>query len=102
MIQNTGRNLFTFCGKLYMIVTGSSVFRRTKYKGGETYIDYLRKQGIKIGEDCVFRSAKTTRIDLTRPSLIEIGDNVDMNMNFQIYRLIYQLGKNYFILTLIS
>ena len=30
MIQNTGRNLFTFCGKFYMIVTGSSVFRRTK------------------------------------------------------------------------
>lgn len=55
-----------------------------KYKGGETYIDYLRKQGIKIGKDCIFRSAKTTRIDLTRPSLIEIGDNVDMNMNFQI------------------
>ena len=48
------------------------------------YIKYLRKKGCIIGEHCVFRSSKTVRIDLTRPSLIEIGDNVDMNHNFQI------------------
>lgn len=44
----------------------------------------FEKKGIKIGHGCVFRSPKTTRIDITRPSLVEIGDNVDMNSNFQI------------------
>lgn len=48
------------------------------------FTKYLRKKGVKIGEGCVFRSPKTTRIDITRPSLVEIGDNVDMNHNFQI------------------
>ena len=48
------------------------------------FISDLRKKGIKIGEGCVFRSPKTTRIDITRPSLVEIGNNVDMNLNFQI------------------
>lgn len=47
-------------------------------------IEYLRKQGISIGSDCVFRSPSSIRIDLTRPSLISIGDNVDINKNFQI------------------
>ena len=48
------------------------------------FICYLRKKGIKVGNGCVFRSPQTTRIDITRPSLVEIGDNVDMNLNFQI------------------
>lgn len=48
------------------------------------YIKYLRKKGCIIGENCVFRNVKTARIDITRPSLIEIGNNVDMNHNFQI------------------
>ena len=48
------------------------------------YIKFLRKKGCVIGENCIFRNAKTARIDITRPSLIEIGNNVDMNHNFQI------------------
>ena len=48
------------------------------------YIKFLRKKGCRIGENCVFRNVKTARIDITRPSLVEIGDNVDMNHNFQI------------------
>ncbi len=47
-------------------------------------IDYLRKKGVSIGHDCIIRSPNTIRIDLTRPSLVTIGDNVDMNKNFQI------------------
>ena len=50
----------------------------------ERYIKYLRKHGIKIGQGCIFRDVKTSRIDITRPSLVEIGNNVDMNHNFQI------------------
>lgn len=53
-------------------------------QSSSAYISYLRKKRILIGENCVFRSPKTTRIDITRPCLITIGDNVDMNMNFQI------------------
>lgn len=50
----------------------------------ERYIKILRKYGVKIGTGCIFRNVKTARIDVARPSLIEIGDNVDMNHNFQI------------------
>lgn len=50
----------------------------------ERYIKYLRKRGVKIGLGCIFRDVKTSRIDITRPSLVEIGNNVDMNHNFQI------------------
>lgn len=39
---------------------------------------------MKIGNNCVIRSPRTALIDMTRPSLITIGDNVDMNRYFQI------------------
>ena len=39
---------------------------------------------MRIGENCVFRSPSTTRVDTTRPCLISIGNNVDMNANFTI------------------
>jgi serine acetyltransferase len=42
----------------------------------ERYINYLRKQNIKIGENVFFRNPKTAYIDPTRPSLVEIGNNV--------------------------
>ena len=45
------------------------------------YVEYLRKQGIEIGENCRIRP-KTARIDVTRPSLVSIGDNCYMNENF--------------------
>lgn len=48
------------------------------------FIQHLRSKGIKIGQDCTFRHRNTIRIDISRPSLITIGDNVDFNMNFQI------------------
>ena len=50
----------------------------------DKFISYLRSQGITIGKGCVFRSPMTTHIDLMRPSLIQIGDNVDMNVGFTI------------------
>lgn len=48
------------------------------------YIKYLRRKGVQIGDDCVFRNRNTIRIDVTRPSLVTIGNNVDFNMNFQL------------------
>lgn len=40
--------------------------------------------GVKIGNNCIIRSPKTALIDMTRPSLISIGNDVDMNRYFQI------------------
>lgn len=45
---------------------------------------YYTSFGIKIGAGSIFRSPGSTYIDLMRPLLIEIGENVDMNRNFAI------------------
>jgi len=51
----------------------------------ERYINFLREQGIKIGENIwVTPAVKTLNIDVTRPSLIEIGDYVRLNKNLTI------------------
>lgn len=42
----------------------------------EKFIDYLRKCGIKIGDDVVFYSPKNTMIDTSAPFLLSIGNNV--------------------------
>lgn len=65
------------------------IFRYLKHQyalsTNERYKQYLINKGILIGENVLFRSPKTTHIDLTRPSLIEIGNNVDININFTIF-----------------
>ena len=53
-------------------------------RNSEVFIRSLRGKGIRIGNNCVFRRPATARIDVSRPSLITIGDKVDMNMYFQI------------------
>lgn len=50
----------------------------------QEYIESLRKQGIKIGKNVNFRYPSHTLIDTTRPCLVEIGNNVDINDNFTI------------------
>lgn len=50
------------------------------YKGGEYYLNYLRKKGVKIGTSCTIGPpVSTVHIDVSRPYLIEIGDNVRLN-----------------------
>lgn len=39
------------------------------------YINYLRKKGVAIGNDCFFQSQKTAVVDSTRPLLVEIGSH---------------------------
>ncbi len=46
------------------------------------YVHYLRKHGVRVGNNVHFRYPAQTTVDLTRPCLIEIGDNVDINANF--------------------
>ena len=53
-------------------------------RNSASYLNWLRSKGIKIGERCVLRSPGSTRIDIQRPELITICNNVDMNKNFQI------------------
>ena len=65
--------------KIFARIKSSWVKRNSK-----SYIAYLKNQGIQIGDNCIFRSPSTSRIDVQRPELVTIGSNVDMNMNFQI------------------
>lgn len=47
------------------------------------YISYLRKKGMKIGDNLdIFGEVKTILIDETRPSLVSIGSNCSINKNF--------------------
>lgn len=46
------------------------------------YLNFLRKKGIKIGNDIfITPDVKSVSIDVTRPSLIEIGNKVRINKN---------------------
>ena len=53
-----------------------SVNRWLASRNSAAFTSYLRKQGCKIGNDCRFYSIKDIFIDLTRPYLIELRDNV--------------------------
>lgn len=48
-------------------------------RSSESYIRYLRKQGVKIGENCLIRGPRSFGIDLQRAHLITIGSNVQFN-----------------------
>lgn len=43
-----------------------------------SFIKFFRSKGVKIGENCEFFGRLFIDIDLTRPSLIQIGNNVVM------------------------
>lgn len=53
-------------------------------RNSEAYIAYLRAFGVEIGEGCIIRGPQTARIDISRPALVSIGNNVDINMHFQL------------------
>lgn len=40
------------------------------------YIKYLQKKKVKIGKGCIVLDPKKIQIDISRPELLEIGDNV--------------------------
>lgn len=61
-------------------------------RNSKAYINYLRSMGISIGNGCIFRRPFSVTIDTQRPTLISIGDNVDMNHNFSIYTHDYASG----------
>lgn len=50
----------------------------------ESYIKYLRQQGAKIGKRVDIYAPNKTLIDMTRPWLIDIGDDVQITENVTI------------------
>lgn len=61
------------------------IYRKyVEYKGGELYLNYLRKQGVLIGENCTIGKVRTITIDVSRPYLVEIGDQVRLNTGLTI------------------
>lgn len=51
-------------------------------RNSSSYIAYLRKKGINIGKGCYFQSPKSTVVDITRPSLVDIGNHCRFLSNF--------------------
>lgn len=49
--------------------------RREKYNS-ETFIKYLRKIGVNIGENCIIYTPTKTEIDTQNPHMLTIGNNV--------------------------
>lgn len=43
-----------------------------------TFVEYLRKQGITIGEDVTFHDPASTVVDVQNPHLIKIGNHVNI------------------------
>ena len=68
------------------------IFRQLKHSisklynisSSERYISFLKKQGVSIGNNVTFREPRSTRIDLSRPCLVTIGNDVDINTHFTI------------------
>lgn len=48
------------------------------------FTTYLQKKGVRIDNNCVFRDILSIRIDISRPSLVTIGNNVSMNKDFEL------------------
>jgi acetyltransferase-like isoleucine patch superfamily enzyme len=52
-------------------------------KNSARYVNWLRNCGVKIGENVFIRP--DTCLDLSRPSLLEIGNNVRFGMHFSLF-----------------
>lgn len=67
--------------KLYKLF--AKVEQQWSYTNTKRFVKYHRSKGILIGENLrIFGGISTIRIDLTRTSLIEIGNSVSFNRNF--------------------
>lgn len=50
----------------------------------ERFVRWLRRQGVKVGNQVVFHQRKNVTVDLTRPCLLEIGDKVHFTQGLTI------------------
>lgn len=68
-----------------MIMIKEYISRRWNRRSSDAYVKYLRKKGIKIGENVNFYGdLRTVSIDITRPSLVKIGNNICVALPFGI------------------
>lgn len=60
----------------------NALYFRVAQNNDFLYEKFLRYKGVKIGNNCLWGPAKTIAIDFSRPSLVEIGNNVRINLGF--------------------
>lgn len=60
-----------FLRKLYFRIIG-----HPEWVSSEAYLNYLRNKGIKVGRRTKVLNAREIKVDVTRPELVEIGENV--------------------------
>lgn len=53
-------------------------------KSPQKFLEYLKANGVQVGNNTIFRYPEHTIIDLNRPWLITIGENCGFNDNFAI------------------
>lgn len=63
-------------------------------RNGDAYVKYIRKLGVEIGEGYFIPEPKQIEIDITRPSLVTIGNNVRLNIGFTL--LTHDFGSGVF------
>lgn len=64
----------------------SAMLYRLCRTNGKFYIWFLKKKGVRIGKNFLIQNHSVTSvlIDISRPSLVTIGDNVTVNRNFNL------------------
>ncbi len=69
-----------------LIIRSKALLRRIWIEGvsNDSYIRYLRKHGIRVGNNVLFRNPVYNCIDFNRPALIEFGNNLDINEKFTV------------------
>lgn len=60
----------------------NALYFRVAQRNSYLYEKFLRYKGVKIGKNCWWGPSKTIAIDISRPSLVEIGNNVRINLGF--------------------
>lgn len=87
-----------------MLIKGliNKLLRRSTLSS-ETYVDYLRKKGVAVGECVKFFAPQTNTIDITRPYLLKIGNRVKItervvilthDFSFSVFRRVFHDIQN--------
>lgn len=75
-------------------------YKKTR-RNSASYVKYLKDKGLRIGGGTIFRDPKSAIVDITRPSLVTIGENCCMNINFTLLthdfttRVFRNVGKRF-------